>query len=74
MRILKFNTSISCGGCLEKVTPVLNSLSQVANWEVDLSDPNKVLTVQGSEVTSELISQALIRIGYVATVIDAAKE
>ncbi len=46
MKTYTFKTSIKCGGCIEKVTPFLNELTEVKQWEVDTTNPDKVLTVQ----------------------------
>jgi copper chaperone len=46
MKTYTFKTSIKCGGCIEKVTPFLNELTAVKQWEVDTVNPDKVLTVQ----------------------------
>ncbi len=42
---LKFKTSINCGGCVAKVTPLLNAVEGIENWNVDTNNPDKVLTV-----------------------------
>jgi len=45
---LKFKTSINCGGCVAKVTPLLNAVEGIENWNVDTNNPDKVLTVTTS--------------------------
>ena len=49
MKDTKFKTTIKCSGCVDKVTPFLNEAVGVGNWDVDLNNPMKVLTVR-SEV------------------------
>ena len=39
--ILKFKTSINCGGCIAKVTPYLDSVKGITKWEVDRTDKIK---------------------------------
>ena len=45
MEMIQFKTTIKCSGCVSKVTPFLNDVLGEDNWEVDYSDPSKVLTV-----------------------------
>ncbi|RZK81935.1 MAG: hypothetical protein EOO92_03550 [Pedobacter sp.] len=49
MHTLKFKTNIKCSGCIEKVTPFLDSLTGVDNWKVDTQNPDKVLSVATEE-------------------------
>ena len=69
METLKFKSNIKCTGCIEKVTPYLNETAGAEKWEVDLKNPEKILTVRAEGVTSEQISQAIQKAGYVAEVI-----
>jgi len=47
METLKFKTNIKCGGCIAAVTPHLNKLKDIQKWEVDIQNPDKILTVEG---------------------------
>jgi copper chaperone CopZ len=64
---LKFKTTIKCMGCVEQVTPYLNETVGEHNWEVDIKDPGKVLTVKTSDgmKASEIIN-AVEHAGYKA--------
>jgi len=67
METLKFKTNINCGGCVAKVTPVLNALNGVANWQVDTGGKEKTLTVNAdSSLRPQQITQALKSIGFQA--------
>ena len=70
MKTLKFNSTIKCTGCLEKVTSSLNEVAGTNNWEVDLKSPNKVLSVNVDGVTKDQIKDALSELGYSAELID----
>lgn len=63
MEALKFKTNIKCTGCLAKVTPVLNETVGEDNWEVDLQDPNKTLTVVSDASENEVVA-AIKEAGY----------
>lgn len=65
MKTLKFKTNINCGGCVAKVTPVLNGLKGVANWQVDTAGKDKMLTINADEnLMPQQISQALKSVGF----------
>lgn len=56
MEALKFKTNIKCAGCLATVTPVLDKALGEGNWEVDLQDPQKTLTVPANASENEIIA------------------
>ena len=66
MEILKFKTSIKCNGCLEKVSPRLNETEGIEKWEVDLKNPDKVLTVESDGATEGQVISTLDKIGFKA--------
>jgi hypothetical protein len=47
MKTTKFKTTIKCSGCIAKATPFLDEALGQSNWEVDVNNPSKVLTVLG---------------------------
>lgn len=68
MEILKFKTNIKCGGCVATVTPFLNQIPEISSWEVDIDDPEKILTVEANEqLDAETVVTALEKAGYTAT-------
>ncbi|MDX9695890.1 MAG: cation transporter [Bacteroidales bacterium] len=46
MKVIKFKTSLKCGGCVNAIRPYLNKISAITSWEVDLSSPERTLIVQ----------------------------
>lgn len=66
METLKFNSTIKCTGCLAKVTAFLDQTAGANNWEVDLKNPDKVLTVKSNGVSAAEISKAVADAGYMA--------
>lgn len=67
MKTLKFKTNIKCGGCIAAVTPHLNAVEGVAgNWQVDIKNPDKVLTVETDGIPAEKIKDAVKKAGYTA--------
>jgi len=55
-----------CGSCIAKVTPVLNEIVGENNWNVDLKDPKRVLTVSDENGKENEIVPALQKVGYKA--------
>jgi copper chaperone len=61
-----FKTNIHCTGCLSKVAPFLNQAAGEDNWEVDIQNPDKILTVTSENADSDSIQSALEQAGYKA--------
>jgi len=55
-----------CGSCIAKVTPVLNETFGEKNWEVDIKDPKKILTVSSDNVDEKDVKKTLEKVGYKA--------
>lgn len=53
METLKLKTTIKCSGCVAKATPFLNEAVGEENWEVDVQNPDKVLTIVSNTGLSE---------------------
>ncbi len=64
MKILTFTSNIACNGCVSKVKPFLDELEGVIKWEVDIENPQKILTVQSNELSADQIQEAVIKAGY----------
>jgi copper chaperone len=65
MKTTKFKTNIKCTGCIATVTPFLDEAVGERQWEVDLADPSKTLTVK-TEKDDDVVIQALEKAGYKA--------
>jgi len=68
METIKFKTTIKCSGCVAQATPFLNEIAGEQNWNVDTTDPLKVLSVSGVK-DPEKIVEAVKRAGYQAEII-----
>lgn len=66
MKKYQFKTNINCGGCVAKVTPVLNENPDVQQWQVDTNNPNKILTVQSETLQEEDIKALVQKVGFKA--------
>ncbi|MGE0568394.1 MAG: heavy-metal-associated domain-containing protein [Bacteroidia bacterium] len=70
MKTYKFKTNINCGNCLGKVKPFLDQVSEVTSWEVDLNNPDKILTVQAEQNPEVPVVNAVKSVGFKADLIN----
>ena len=61
----RYKTNIKCTGCVATVTPFLNAAVGEEKWEVDLTDPAKILSVN-SDTEADKVIRAMERAGYKA--------
>ena len=66
METLKFKTNIKCGGCIAAVTPHLNQLNGIKNWQVDTVNPDKILTIDSDGLSAHEIILKIQKAGYTA--------
>lgn len=67
MQTAQFKTTIKCSGCVANATSHLNKAAGENNWEVDVQNPQKVLTVKAEgNINEEEIIKAVKEAGYKA--------
>jgi copper chaperone len=66
MKTLKFKTNIKCSGCLNKVTPHLNTAKGIVKWTVDIFNREKILTVEAENITASEVREAVKKAGFEA--------
>ncbi|MCA0398855.1 MAG: heavy metal transport/detoxification protein [Bacteroidetes bacterium] len=67
METLKFKTTIKCSGCIAKATPFLDEKVGKDNWEVDVQNPEKLLTVvNDNNLTEDEVIKAVQEAGFKA--------
>lgn len=66
MNTLKFKTTINCSACVAKVTPVLDAQENIQNWDVDTTNPDKILTVNSDDLDEADLVKSLQKIGFKA--------
>jgi len=64
MKTLRFKTSLKCEGCVERISPALNSIKGIVKWQVDLNDPDRILEVLSEDASEEEIIHAIEQCGY----------
>ena len=66
MNQYQFKTNINCSGCVAQVTPILNNNEQIKEWNVDTTNPSKVLTVQTESLNEEQVKELVSKAGFKA--------
>ncbi len=66
MKTKQYKTNIMCGSCIAKVTPVLNETVGESNWEVNIKDPKKILTINSEAISESDVINSLEKVGYKA--------
>ena len=64
MGTLKFKNNINCKGCIAAVTPFLNSEKDIINWNVDIQNPNKILTVESEMLIKDKVIAKVKEAGF----------
>lgn len=64
METLKFKTNINCDGCLAKVKPFLNNEKGIEKWNVDITNPEKTLTVEVCNLTATEVIKTVQKAGF----------
>lgn len=62
--IQKYRTNLNCGSCVAAVKPHLDGDPTIRRWAVDTADTNKVLTVEGDDVSAKAVEQHVADAGF----------
>lgn len=64
MKTLKFKTNINCGNCVATAKPFLDAVKNATHWEVDTTNPAKILTVKGENINAADVVAQVQKAGY----------
>lgn len=70
MKTIALKTNINCGGCVAKVTPVLNKTVGENHWNVNTQSPDKILTITTDNLNADEIVKAIENAGFKAKAIN----
>lgn len=70
LKTYQFKTTLNCGGCVSKVQDDLNNAAGVGQWEVDTDNPDKILTVNATDIYPDEIIAIITKKGFKATLLD----
>ncbi|MDQ3051563.1 MAG: hypothetical protein M3Q95_11800 [Bacteroidota bacterium] len=59
-----YKTNITCSGCIEKATPILDACAGEKHWDVNLREKAKTLTIDLENINAEELKSALKEIGF----------
>lgn len=59
-----FKTNINCGGCVAKITPVLDTTEDIETWTVDTTNRDKILSVTAYGISKNEIMDAVQKSGF----------
>lgn len=64
MKTVTYKTNINCGSCIRSVTPFLNELDNVEEWNVDTDNPDKILKVELDDENDKVVVEAVEKAGF----------
>jgi hypothetical protein len=64
MTTLRVKTDLRCGACVESIRPLFDAEPGVKHWSADVSTPDKLLTVEGNDVSAKRVGELLNAKGY----------
>ncbi len=64
MTTLLFKTNLNCGSCVAAVKPHLDGDPTITRWDVDVSSPEKILSVSGDSVSAHAVTAAVAKAGF----------
>lgn len=62
--IRKFKTNLRCEGCVSSIRPLFDAAPAIKSWRAEVESPEKVLTVEGDDVTRSQVAELLGKAGY----------
>ena len=65
MKTLHFKTNIKCSSCIATVSPELSFKDKIKEWSVDITSPEKTLTITTDYSEGE-VKELLEKVGYKA--------
>ena len=68
MKTARFKTNAKCGGCVARIVEALNKIVPAESWSIDLSTPERILTVT-SDLSDGEIVRTVEQAGYKAEVL-----
>ncbi len=64
MKTLKLKTNLRCAACVKSIQPLFDAEPGIERWDADVTTPDKLLTVEGNDVTAARVGELLRQKGY----------
>lgn len=68
---LILKTNLNCGGCVSKVQSDLDNTDGICEWDVDITNCDKILTVKSEGITPDEVVAIIKRKGFKAEPLNA---
>ncbi len=68
MKTLQLKTNINCTSCIAAISPELNFDDKIKEWSVDITGPEKTLTIT-TDYSVEEVKEILEKVGYKAELV-----
>ena len=63
---LQFKTNLNCGGCVSKVKSDLDNAEGISEWNVDIANNDKILTIKSEGITEDEVVTIIKSKGFKA--------
>jgi copper chaperone CopZ len=67
----QFKSNINCGSCINAVSTILNPHPEIEHWEVDVTVPEKVLSVK-TVLSADQVINEVAKAGFTAELLPSA--
>lgn len=64
MTTVRVKTDLRCGACVASIRPLFDAEPGVRSWTADVSTPDKLLTVEGNDISVKRVGELLNAKGY----------
>ena len=64
MEVLELQTNLHCEKCVDKIQPHFDEATKIDKWSVNLDSNSKTITVEGEDISEQLVSDLLEKEGY----------
>jgi hypothetical protein len=64
MKTICFRTNIPDNEAVKKLKPYLDNLNGIVNWNINIEEPGKVLTVKIDGITGKIVAQTIFKAGF----------
>lgn len=65
MKKVVYNSTLKCQGCVDKVKGYLETESRIHSWDVNLTNPNRTLTIEKDDsLTDSEVIEKFKGLGY----------
>jgi copper chaperone len=73
-KVYKFKTDINCGACVRAVKPIFDEAAEIAEWDVDIQNPDKLLTITSDGADLDFLMEIIEDTGFSAEFLEIVEE